>query len=533
MPKSKILVVEDEAIVAMDIERGLKKLGYEVVAVAGAGEQAIRLAEQHRPDLAVMDIQLQGPMDGIEAGRQIRERFHVPIVFLTAYADADTVQRAKAAEPFGYLLKPFEDNELHTAIEIALHQRQVEQAAFTRAGEALRQSEERFRLLVESLKDYAVILLDTQGRVVSWNPGAQRIEGYADQEVLGQHFSLFFRPEDVIRNRPEQILWLAAREGRFCEEGRRVRKDGAQYWADVVVTALQDRSGQLVGFANIIRDITERKQAEEEIRELNATLEQRVEERTVELNAANEELEAFTYSVAHDLRGPLRGIRGSLCLLQEDLGPQLSAEVAQHLDRGTACADRMNRLIDDLLNLSRLGRQRLHCRPVALSQVVEEVKMELRAETERRPVEWRLEPLPVIECDAGLIKVVFVNLLTNALKYTGLRPHAVIQVGTLRREGQTVFFVRDNGIGFDMRYADKLFKPFSRLHRAEQFPGNGIGLATVERIIRRHGGRIWAEAAEDQGAAFYFTLGEKPRRLETTRLPEVSPAHEISRSKAA
>ncbi|HWI57310.1 MAG TPA: response regulator, partial [Bacillota bacterium] len=186
MPEARIQIVEDETIVAMDIERGLKRLGYRVVGMASTGPGAIQLAEQQQPDLVLMDIRLQGAMDGIEAGRQIRQRFHIPILFLTAYADEDTVHRAKVAEPFGYLLKPFEDEELHTAIEIALHKRQVEESALNQADEALRQSEERFQLLVENLKDYAVFLLDSQGRIISWNPGAQRIKGYDPKEIIGQ-----------------------------------------------------------------------------------------------------------------------------------------------------------------------------------------------------------------------------------------------------------------------------------------------------------------------------------------------------------
>ncbi|HWI55575.1 MAG TPA: response regulator, partial [Bacillota bacterium] len=370
MARAKILVVEDETIVAMDIERGLRGLGYEVVGTAGTGQRAIKLAEQQRPDLVLMDIRLQGAMDGIQAGREIRQRLGIPIVFLTAHADAATVQRAKEAQPFGYLLKPFEDRELHTTIEIALHKRQAEEQELAQADAVLRQSEERFHLLVESLKDYAVFLLDPQGRIVSWNPGAERLKGYQAQEMLGQHFSMLYRPEEVVRNQPEKVLWNAAQEGRVHEEGWRVRKDGSRFWADTVVTALHDQGGQLVGFARITRDLTERKQTEEDIRQLNASLEQKVQERTAELNAANRELEAFTYSVAHDLRGPLRGIRGFLVVLQEELGPGLSKEAAEHLGKGQGCAARMSQLVDDLLNLARVTQQDLSRQAVSLDRLV-------------------------------------------------------------------------------------------------------------------------------------------------------------------
>ena len=511
MPQSKILIVEDETLVAMDIERGLKALGYSVVATGGTGLEAVRLAQEHRPDLVLMDIRLQGAMDGIEAGKQLRQLFRIPIIFLTAYADAATLQRAKAAEPFGYLLKPFEDRELHTAIEIALHKRQAGATALAQAGEALRQSEQRFRMLVESLTDYAVFLLDPQGRVISWNPGAERISGYPEKEVLGEHVSLFYRPEEVVRNRPDRLLWLAAQEGRTRDESWRVRRDGSCFWADVVITALQDEHGQLIGFAEVAQDTTEKKNAEEKVRQLNTLLEKRVQERTAELNAANQELEAFTYSVAHDLRAPLRGVGGLLSILQEDLGSRLSSEEVALVGRAIGCADQMRKLIDDLLSLSRLGRQTPRRGRVALDELARQVVAEFKIDTENRQVDWRIEALPQVECDAGLVKQVFVNLIGNALKYTRPRKIAVIRIGQVQDKGETVIFVRDNGVGFDMSQAGKLFQPFTRLHRAEDFPGTGVGLATVERIIRKHGGRIWAEAEEDKGATFCFTLEAKAR----------------------
>jgi PAS domain S-box-containing protein len=505
--KRRILIVEDETIVAMDIERGLRALGYEVAGVTGSGEEAVRLAGVHRPDVALMDIRLHGRMDGIEAGRIIRTQYQVPIVFLTAHADAGTVERAKVAEPFGYLLKPFEDGELHTTLEIAFHKRELEKAAAQEAFEALHLSEQRFRMLVDSLKDHAIFLLDLRGRIVSWNPGAERVYGYEESQVLGKHVSIFYRPEDIVANEPERYLRRAVLEGRAHTEGWRVRKDGGLFWAEVVVTPLLDRSGQLVGFARMTRDITERKRAEEQIRELNSSLERRVQERTAELNEANKELEAFAYSVAHDLRAPLRGLRSYLSIIQEEIGPGVPPETAAYLDRSTDCAERMTRLIDDLLSLSQIGRHGLKRKSLALDKLVREVIEELKPETTGRQIEWRLQPLPLLHCDTGLIRQVFANLLSNAVKYTLPRSQAIIEVGRTEEAGETLLFVRDNGVGFDMSRAHKLFQPFTRLHPNREFQGSGVGLATVDRIIRRHGGRIWAEAAPDQGATFFFSLG--------------------------
>jgi light-regulated signal transduction histidine kinase (bacteriophytochrome) len=239
---------------------------------------------------------------------------------------------------------------------------------------------------------------------------------------------------------------------------------------------------------------------------MNMELEQHVQERTAELTAANQELEAFTYSVAHDLRAPLRHIDAFTRILQEDLAGDLPPEAQRYLENIRNGSRNMSRLVDDLLNLARVGRQELRRQPVTLAAVIQEVIEDLKNDTSGRSIEWRIQPLPVIEGDPGLLKQVFANLLANAVKYTRPRQNAVIEIGTSNIDGRTAVFVRDNGVGFNMKYADKLFGVFQRLHRAEDFEGTGVGLATVERIIRKHGGKVWAEAAVDKGATFFFTL---------------------------
>lgn len=502
----KILIVEDETIVAMDIERGLRALGYAVVGAVGQGTSAIELAQAERPDLILMDIRLKGSMDGIEAACEIRARFSIPVIFLTAHADEATVERAKAAEPYGYLLKPFVDQELHTAIEIALNKRRAEQAVLTEAGRALQQSEERFRLLVESLRDYAVFLLDMGGRVLTWNPGAERLKGFKELEIVGRHFSTFFTAEEIVRNYPDHLLASAAEHGQARHEGWRIRKDGARFWAEVLITALRDSQGQLVGFADICRDVTEQKKAEEQIQKLNANLETKVRERTAELDAANRELEAFTYSVAHDLRGPLRGLRGMLDILQGETRDRLPSEALDYLGRGTSCADRMGRLIDDLLNLSKVGRTGLRWTEVNLNRIVAEVIADLENETRGRQICWQIDAFPPVQGDPGLLKQVYANLISNAIKYSAHADPARIHAGFRDEHGKQVFLVSDNGVGFDMKHSSKLFEPFARLHEGQGFAGNGVGLAIVERIVRKHGGNVWAEGRPGEGATFYFSL---------------------------
>jgi light-regulated signal transduction histidine kinase (bacteriophytochrome) len=232
-----------------------------------------------------------------------------------------------------------------------------------------------------------------------------------------------------------------------------------------------------------------------------------VEQRTEELKAANLEMEAFTYSVSHDLRAPLRHIGGFSRILLEDFGPKMDPEALSHLHRIEDGTRRMGLLVDELLNLARIGRHALKLEPTPLNPIIDEVLSVLQPEVNGRAVEWRIAELPSAMCDPILIKQVFQNLIANALKFTRPREWAVIEIGHRQENGQIPFFIRDNGVGFSMKYKDKLFGVFQRLHRAEDFEGTGIGLATVKRIVHKHGGRVWANSELDRGATFYFTLG--------------------------
>jgi signal transduction histidine kinase len=252
-----------------------------------------------------------------------------------------------------------------------------------------------------------------------------------------------------------------------------------------------------------IEDITERKRAEAQLQQLNAEL----KERALALESANRELEAFTYSVSHDLRAPLRHMDGFSKILAEEFAPHLPAEGQRMVGRIRAGARQAGQLVDDLLGLSRVGRTELKLEIVGLKGMVERVVRGMEGAAQGREIEWCVGELPFVECDAGLIQQVFANLLSNALKFTRPRAKAVIEVGTRKQDGETLVFVRDNGVGFSMKYADKLFGVFQRLHRPEDFEGTGVGLATVQRIVHKHGGRVWAEAELDKGAMFSFTLG--------------------------
>ncbi|HEY8429722.1 MAG TPA: PAS domain S-box protein [Sandaracinaceae bacterium] len=382
----------------------------------------------------------------------------------------------------------------------------------TRDTTARRRAEEElriYRLLVEGVRDYAIFMLDPRGHVRTWSPGAERLYGYSTEEIVGQHFSIFYPSGAVESGHPQRELQIAAAEGRYTEENWRVRKDGSRYWASVLITALRNADGKLTGFAKITRDFTERQRAEEEIRRLNAELAQEVADRT----AALEELESFSYSVSHDLRAPLRGIDGFSKVLVEKYGQELDDQARHYLSRIRAGAQRMGVLIDDLLRLSRITRAELRSLPVDLGAMSREVIAELRKTEPERDVEVTIAAPLEARGDPSLLRVLLENLLGNAWKFTGKTAHARIEVGadTVAAPGERAFYVRDNGAGFEMQYADKLFTPFQRLHDASEFEGTGIGLATARRIVARHGGRIWAEGAPGRGATVWFTLGRSER----------------------
>lgn len=373
-----------------------------------------------------------------------------------------------------------------------------------RAEERLSESESRFRTLVEQVRDYAIFGLDRQGVVTSWNKGAERVYGYGSEEIVGQHFSRFFTLAEISSGKPPRELEIAAAEGVYKEVGQRVRKDGVHIWVDVLITALRDPDGTLRGFAKVTRDITERKRAQEEIAKLNEELEHRVHE----LSSVNQELETFSYSVSHDLRAPLRAIAGFSQALEEDYADVLDKQGKDYARRVNAATQRLNQLIDDMLTLSRVTRSEMSREtPADLTGMAQSIVAQWRATQPDRQVEIVIQPHLETHGDPRLLRIALENLLGNAWKFTSKVPQARIELGTAGTEDdRIVYFVRDNGAGFDMTYSDKLFGPFQRLHTATEFPGTGIGLATVQRIIHRHGGRVWADSVVGEGATFYFTL---------------------------
>jgi len=368
-------------------------------------------------------------------------------------------------------------------------------------------SDARFADIINNAAD-AVISVDEHQRIVLFNHGAEKIFGYAASEILGQPLDVLLPARfGAMHRRHIQNFAAAPETARHMAQRGEIwgrRKDGAEFPAEASISKLA-QDGSMI-FTAILRDITDRKKAEDEIRTLNTQLEQRVIERTAQLDAANKELEAFSYSVSHDLRAPLRGIDGFSQALLEDYAGKLDDQGRGYLQRVRAASQRMAELIDDMLHLSRVTRAPMRRESVDLSALAASIAEELRRAQPERTVETVIQPGLAAEADARLLRVLLTNLLSNAWKFTAKQERARIEFGATRENGRPVYFVRDNGAGFDMQYAHKLFGAFQRLHAMDEFPGTGIGLATVQRIAHRHGGQVWAEAAVNHGAAFYFTL---------------------------
>jgi signal transduction histidine kinase len=376
-----------------------------------------------------------------------------------------------------------------------------------RVENALRESEDRFRSLTEMSSDF-FWETDSAHRVTRrWSAKRQStLSAFHRGAQMGE------RRWEIPYLTPDEAGWEAYRATLDAHapfrnfELSRLGTDDTVHHVSLSGDPIFDASDAFCGYRGVGTDITVRKSQEKELQRLNEDLERRVAQRTNALEVANKELEAFSYSVSHDLRAPLRAIQGFSRIVEQQYSGQIDEQGRNMLRRVGAGAQKMGRLIDDLLNLSRISRQTMRVGPVDLSALVEEVAAELQAEAPKRKVEWVIAPQVMAEGDPGLLKVALQNLINNAWKYSSKREIARIEFGISERNGRPAYFVRDNGDGFDMAYADKLFEAFQRLHSPAEFSGTGIGLATVKRIVRRHGGEVGAEGRVGEGATFYFTL---------------------------
>lgn len=498
-------MIEDEARDAELAEHTLRQGGFDFSFKRVDTEEGfVREIEQFKPNIILSDHGLPA-FDGFSALSLAQQKCpDVPFIFVTGSLGEEMAIKALKSGATDFVLK----HHLST-LPPALH-RALNQAEFhvqrKRAEEALLMSEERYRSLVELSPD--ALFVQINDKIVFINTAGVKLLGaHRAKDIIGKSAAGFIHPDDRKRIQARvRKLHEEHKPLRFVEH-KIVRLDGESFDVEMGAAPLTFEGKPAAQV--ILHDITDRKRAEEEIRRLNLELEQRVIERTAELEAANKELEAFSYSVSHDLRAPLRHIEGFVEILRAAQASALDEEGQRHLQTIADSSRQMGKLIDDLLGFSRTARAELRKVNISLNDLLKGVLHEMEPDTVNREIEWIIHELPEIEGDPALLRQVFWNLISNALKYTRTRRLARIEIGSTRTDNDTIIYVRDNGVGFDPRYAQKLFGVFQRLHRASEFEGTGVGLANVRRIITRHGGRTWAEGDVDEGATFFIALPSK------------------------
>ncbi len=380
--------------------------------------------------------------------------------------------------------------------------------------ELLRQSEERYRLLVEQVTDYGIFMMDEKGRITSWNEGAKKINGYTAQEIIGKYFTIFYPEEDIINGKPQYELKVAKAEGKYEEEGWRLRKDGSRFWASVVITAVYNKAGIHLGYSKVTRDLTERKEGERALRDSYdrfRMLANELRNTNTQLTNANRELEQFTSIVSHDLQEPIRTIKSFLQLIDMKLNGEQQQDLKSYIGKSISAANRMRELIQNLLNYSQLGKIEVNENRVLVDDVVNEALQNLRTSVEGSRAQITIEnEVEFIEGDRVQLVQLLQNLLSNALKFTS-KDTPKIKIRCYREKDHVKFSVTDNGIGIATKDLDKVFQIFRRLNTEKDYPGTGIGLAICKKIVDRHGGRIWPESEPGKGTTFYFTLKEEAK----------------------
>ena len=555
VPPANILIVDDQDAKRLALASALETLGQNLV-LASSGREALRLLLQDEYAVILLDVKMPG-MDGFETAELIRSRAQTeltPIIFVTAYdrAEADMLG-GYSLGAVDFIFSPVQAEILRAKVSVFVdlhlktrtvqaHERRLRELEAQQARKAqdrLRRESERERRkaraemhkLSSALEQAAapVYITDPDGVIEYVNPAFEAQTGYTREEILGQR-SRVLRPEP---HDPALYghIWEVLRRGEaYRGELASRRKDGTLFYEEKTFTPIKDEAGRITHFVATGHDVTERKRIEAELVALNASLEARVQERTAQLEDVNTELEAFAHSISHDLRTPLRHIASFSTLLARDASSLLPDNSQRYLRIIQDSTRRMDDLILGLLEFARTGRQHLKFRPVDLGALVRDVQTLLQNECGDREIEWRIGELPVVQGDLTALRQVMTNLLSNALKYSRGRERAVIELWSTPGDHEHVIHVRDNGAGFNMAYEHKLFGVFQRLHSPDAFEGAGVGLSNVKRIVTRHGGRIWAEAKEDEGATFSFTLpltpGHQPSGEELSHGPQGDQAEE-------
>jgi len=476
----KLLIADDDPNECETLSDIFQEKGYSV-ATACTGNEAIDKVKKTEFNVALIDIRLPD-MDGVALLKEFKT-LHPGMVciIITGYAALQNAVSALKEGANGYFSKPLIIDEVILRVEEALDKQHLQRE--------LRESEEKYSTLVESSKDGIIMIQD--GVLKFINTAATELVGYSIEEMINANFLKFVAPvyRDLALKRYNDRI-----EGRklpSIHEIEILRKDGKTVPVEIN-SVLINIKGKATDLA-FIRDITERKKAEEE-------------ERTEKLKEAIKELESFSYSVSHDLRAPLRAINGFSKIILEDKSDKLDAECKRLLNNIRRNTQNMGQLIDDLLNFSRIGRHEIKQSNINMHKLAKNVFEELKSNVPGRTLKFNIKTLPPARGDQAMIREVFVNLLSNAIKFTRLQKAAVIEISSRIEDKENIYCVKDNGIGFDMKYVGKLFGVFQRLHSVDEFEGTGVGLAIVQRIIHKHAGRVWAEAGVNEGATFYFTL---------------------------
>ncbi|MBU4199573.1 MAG: PAS domain S-box protein [Verrucomicrobia bacterium] len=485
----RVFIVEDEQVVAMDIRNRLQAMGYQALGVAATAVEALALIDRLRPDLVLMDIVLHGKPDGIALADQVLKRFAVPVVFLTAHADRATLDQAKRAEPFGYILKPFTDLKLQTTIETALYHHDMDCR--------LKASEQRYREMVEIISDW-VWEIDQHSVFTAASPRVYDILGYRPEEIIGKTPFDLMPPGEAGRVKAQFEDLMSRRESFRHLENVNLHKNGRRVVLETTGIPLFDPSGMFCGYHGVDRDITDRRQIEEQ---RNRLIE--------ELQLSNQELGQFVYIASHDLQEPLRMVTSYVQLLKKRYHGRLDSDADEFIHFTVEGTARMQILIRNLLHYSRVGTQVLKKEPIDCGKLMEHVLsiVKLGIDQSGAVVAW--ENLPFIQGDPIQITQLFQNLVSNAIKFHSGR-HPKVHISARRQQDHWVFAIRDNGIGIDAQYYERIFLIFQRLHPRGVYPGSGIGLAICKKVVERHDGRIWVESEPGKGATFYFTLPVDP-----------------------
>lgn len=535
MPGETILVVEDEGIEALDLQQRLSTLGYHVPEIALSGEEAVALAAKIRPDLVVMDIMLSGDIDGITAAQRIRENLDIPIIYLTAYADEATLQRAKITEPYGYIIKPFNERELHITIDVALYKHKFEKR--------LRESERWLYTTLRSIGD-AVIATDGQGHITFMNPMAETLTGWTLEEAACRDLETIFviinrDSRQPVVNPVEEVLKTGRVQG-MANHTILVAKDGTEIPIDDSAAPIQDEQGNVVGAILVFRDITEREKAQEELRNAYADLEERIAQRTADLVATNRQLteeikrrnlieeqlqeknlelakalqakDRFLANMSHELRTPLNAIIGFTGTLLMRLPGPLTESQEKQLENIAVSARHLLSLINDLLDLSKIesGKVELNWEMISCSSVLREVAATVRPLAEEKGLDLVVETPPQeieIKSDRRALSQILLNFLNNAIKFTET---GVITASLQRCGGQVRFRVTDTGIGIRPQDQDKLFQAFSQVGNVNSFwhEGAGLGLHLSKKLADLLAGAIEFSSQYGQGSEFTLVLKE-------------------------